>query len=92
MGEADADTVDAAVGAGKDFEAETVFYDYLAREGDVAGDLGDEAAEGGGFVVLGEREGAGRVVTEVALVVGVGEVEALAEVVGADVAEIILFG
>ena len=59
MGQADADTVDAAVGAGKDFEAETVFYDYLAREGDVAGDLRDEPAQGRGFVVLRQAEGGG---------------------------------
>ena len=59
VGEADADAVDAAVGAGKDFEAETVFYDYLTRQGDVAGDLGDEPAQRGGFVVLGQAEGGG---------------------------------
>jgi hypothetical protein len=57
MGEADADAVDAAVSAGEDFEAEAVFYDYFSGEGNVAGDLGDQAAEGGGFVVLGEPEG-----------------------------------
>ena len=70
-GEADADAVDAAVGAGEDFEAEAVFFDYFAGEGDVAGDLGDEAADGGGFVVLGEAEGGG-VVAGVAEVVGFG--------------------
>jgi hypothetical protein len=65
VGEADADAVDAAVGAGEDFEAEAVFFDDFTGEGDVAGDLGDEAAEGGGFVVLGEAEGGG-VVSHVA--------------------------
>ena len=59
MGEADADAVDSAVGAGEDFEAEAIFFDDFSGEGDVAGDLGDEAAEGGGFVVLGEAEGGG---------------------------------
>jgi hypothetical protein len=59
VGEADAYAIDAAVGAGKDLEAETVFYDHLAREGDVAGDLRDEPAQGGGFVVLGQAEGSG---------------------------------
>jgi len=59
VGEADADAVDAAVGAGEDFEAKAIFFDDFAGEGDVAGDLGDEAAEGGGFVVLGKAEGGG---------------------------------
>jgi hypothetical protein len=53
MGQADADAVDAAVRAGEDLEAEAVLFDHFARERDVAGDLGDEAAEGGGFVVFG---------------------------------------
>ena len=57
MGEADAEAVDAAVGGGQDFHAKAVFFDDFAGEGDVAGDLGDEAAEGGGFVVM--RAGAG---------------------------------
>jgi hypothetical protein len=52
MGQADADAVDAAVSAGEDLEAEAVLFDDFSGEGDVAGDLGDEAAEGGGFVVL----------------------------------------
>jgi len=30
VGQADADAVDAAVGAGQDFEAEAVFFDYFA--------------------------------------------------------------
>ena len=59
MGQADADAVDAAVGAGEDLEAEAVFFDDFAGEGDVAGDLGDEAAEGGGFVLFGEAEEVG---------------------------------
>jgi hypothetical protein len=53
VGQADADAVDAAVGAGQDFEAEAFLFDDFAGEWDVAGDLGDKAAEGGGFVVLG---------------------------------------
>ncbi len=59
MGECDADAVDAAVGGGEDFEAEAVFFDDFAAKGDVAGDLRDEAAKGGGFVVLGQAEGGG---------------------------------
>ena len=35
----DADAVDTAVGGGEDFEAEAVFFDDFAAEGDVAGDL-----------------------------------------------------
>ncbi len=58
-GESDADAVDAAVSGGKDFEAEAVFLYNFAAQGDVAGDLGDEAAEGGGLVVLGQAEGGG---------------------------------
>jgi hypothetical protein len=38
-GEADANAVDAAVGAGEDFEAEAVLFNDFAGEGDVAGDL-----------------------------------------------------
>jgi hypothetical protein len=57
VGEADADAIDAAVGAGQDFEAEAILFDDFAGKGDVAGDLGDEAPEGGGFVVLGKAEG-----------------------------------
>ena len=57
--EADADAVDAAVGAGEDFEAETILFDDFTGKRDVAGDLGDEAAEGGGFVFGGEAEEAG---------------------------------
>jgi hypothetical protein len=57
--EADADAVDAAVGAGEDFEAEAIGFDDFAGEGDVAGDLGDEAAEGSGLVVLRETESSG---------------------------------
>src|SRR5271170_3992652 len=74
--EADADAVDAAVGAGEDFEAEAVLFDYLSGQGDVAGDLGDEAAECGGLVVLGDTEGGGVVagVAEVVLFGGVGGV------------------
>jgi hypothetical protein len=53
VAEADADAVDAAVSAGEDLEAEAVLFDDFSGERDVAGDLGDEAAEGGGFVVLG---------------------------------------
>src|ERR1700732_2801257 len=79
VGQADADSVDAAVGAGEDFEAEAVFFDDFSGEGDVAGDLGDETAEGGGFVVLGEAEGGGVVScvpggSVVARIVGVGMV------------------
>ena len=59
MGETDADAVDAAVGTGEDFEAEAVFYDYFSGQGDMAGDLGYQAAEGGGLVVLGKAEGGG---------------------------------
>jgi hypothetical protein len=59
VGEADADAVDAAVSAGEDLEAQAVFFDYFAGEGDVAGDLGDEAAESGGFVLFREAEEAG---------------------------------
>jgi hypothetical protein len=59
VGETDAYAIDTAVGAGKNFEAETVFYNYLARERNVAGDLGDEPAQGGGFVMLGQAEGGG---------------------------------
>ena len=59
VGQAYADAVDAAVGAGEDFEAEAVFFDDFARERDVAGDLGDQAAEGGRFVVLGKAESGG---------------------------------
>ena len=59
VGQADPDAIDAAVGAGEDFEAEAVFFDDFSGEGDVAGDLGDEAAQGGGFVMLGEAEGGG---------------------------------
>jgi hypothetical protein len=44
VGEADADTVDAAVGAGKHFQAQALFYDHLSGQRDVAGDLGDQAA------------------------------------------------
>ena len=44
VGQADADAVDSAVGAGEDFEAEAVFFDDFSGEGDVAGDLGDEAS------------------------------------------------
>ena len=77
MGQADSDSVDAAVGAGEDFEAEAVFFDDFSGKRDVAGDLGDEAAEGGGFVVLGQAEGGGVVfrisgVAEVVLLGGVG--------------------
>ena len=99
MAQADADAVDAAVGAGQDFEAEAVFFYDFAGEGDVAGDLGDEAAEGGGFVVLGEAEGGG-VVAGVAggLRVGLVWIEvaqgvvAVAKVAGADAAEVVLLG
>lgn len=59
VSQADADTVDAAVGAGEDFKAEAVFYDYFSGKGDVASDFRDQAAEGGGFVVLGEAESGG---------------------------------
>ena len=59
MAEAYADAVDASVGAGEDFEAEAVFLDDFAGQGDVTGYLGDEAAEGGGFVVLGKAESGG---------------------------------
>jgi len=59
VGEGDADAIDATVGRGEDFEAETVFLDDLAAHGDVASNLGDESAEGGGLVVLGEAEGGG---------------------------------
>jgi len=52
VGQADSDTVNAAVGAGKDFEAKAFFFDHLAGKRDVASDLGDEAAEGGGLVVF----------------------------------------
>jgi hypothetical protein len=80
MGEADADSVDAAVGGGEDFEAEAIFFDDLAGERDVAGDLGDEAADGGGFVVLGEAKGGG-VVAGVAGLSRFGLFPALAEAV-----------
>jgi len=108
VGEADADTVDAAVGAGEDFEAETVFFDDFAGEGDVAGDLGDEAAQGGGFVVLGKAEGSGVVSCVARYAVAAQIVRAalvwimvvedmiaksvVAKVVGTDVAEVVLFG
>ena len=59
MGQADADAVDAAVRAGEDFEAQAVLFDDFAGERDVAGDLGDQAAEGGGFVLFGEAEEVG---------------------------------
>ena len=39
MGQADSDSVDAAVGAGEDFETQAVFFDDFAGERDVAGDL-----------------------------------------------------
>ena len=61
-GEGDADAVDATVGGGEDFEAEAVGFDDFAGEGDVAGDLGDKAADGGGLVVLGEADRGGLVV------------------------------
>ena len=94
VGEADADAVDAAVGAGEDFEAEAVFFDDFTGEGDVAGDLGDEAAEGGGFVVLGEAEGGGVVscVPGCAVLAWLLKAHPLPEVVRADVAEVVLFG
>ena len=57
MGEGYADAFDAAVGGGEDLEAEAVFLDHLAGEGDVAGEFGDQAAESGGLVVLGEADG-----------------------------------
>ena len=99
MGETDADAVDAAIGAGQDFQTETVLFDDLAGERDVTGDLGDEAAEGGGFVVLGQAEGGGIV----ARVAGCAVVERIArshlvaeivsdEVTGANVAQVVLFG
>ena len=47
LGEADADGVDAAVSTRQDFEAETVFLDDFAGQWDVAGEFGDEAANGG---------------------------------------------
>jgi hypothetical protein len=39
MGQADADAVDAAVGACQDFQAEAVFFYDFAGQGYVAGDL-----------------------------------------------------
>jgi hypothetical protein len=71
VGKAYADAVDAAVGAGEDFEAQAFFFDYFSGERDVAGDLGDQAADGGGFVVFGEADGCG-IVSCVAEVVGFG--------------------
>src|ERR1700730_16326557 len=97
VGQADADSVDAAVGAGEGFEAGGGFFDDFSGEGDVAGDLGDEAAEGGGFVVLGEAESGG-VVAGVAGGLRVGLVwivvaqGVVAKVAGSDVAEVVLLG
>jgi hypothetical protein len=73
MGESHPDTVDAAVGGGEDFKAKAVLFDNLAAHRDVAGDLGDEAAEGGGLVVLGQAERGGLVVISLGVVVGVAE-------------------
>ena len=69
--ERDADAVDAAVGGGKDFEAEAVFFDDFAAHGNVAGNLRDKPAEGGRLVVLGETEGGGLVGIAVSVAEGV---------------------
>ena len=65
--EGDADAVDATVGGGEDLDAEAVLLEDLAGMGDVAGDLGDEAADGGRLVVFGQAERFGNVV-------GVGDI------------------
>jgi hypothetical protein len=59
VGEAYADAVDTAIGAGEDFQAEAIFYNHLAGERDVAGDLRHEAAERSGFIVLWKAESGG---------------------------------
>jgi hypothetical protein len=59
VGEADANTVDTAVGAGKHFQAQALFHDHLSGQRDVAGDLGDQAAKRSRFIVFGKADGGG---------------------------------
>jgi hypothetical protein len=103
VGQADANAVNAAVGAGQDFKAEAVFFYDFSGQGDVAGNLGDEAAERSGFVVLGQAKSGG-IVTCVAGgtvetgIVRIGAVRMLiaqgviAKIAGPDVAEVVLLG
>ena len=56
MREGNADAVDAAVGGGEDFDAETVFFDDLATHRDMSGDFGDEATESGGLIMFRQAQ------------------------------------
>src|SRR5215469_5921568 len=56
MRKADADAVDAAVGAGEDLKAKAVFYDDFAGERNVAGDLRDQPTKRSRFIVFRKRE------------------------------------
>jgi hypothetical protein len=60
----------------------------------VAGDLGHETAEGGGFIVLGEAESGGVIagVTGCAVIAQILEANPVAEILGTDVAEVVLLG
>jgi hypothetical protein len=57
--QAHANTVDAAVGAGKHFQAQALFHDHLSGQRDVAGDLRNKAAKRSRFIVFGQAEGGG---------------------------------
>ncbi len=57
VGEADADALYFAVGGGENFQAEAVLFDDFAGQRDVAGDLGDQTAEGRGLVLLAQKVG-----------------------------------
>ncbi len=76
----------------RDFETQAILFDDFAREGNVAGDLGDEASQGGGFVVLRKTEGRGIVfgVSECAVVARIVWIYPVAKILGADVAEVVL--
>jgi len=76
MRKADADAVDAAVGAGEDLKAKAVFYDDFAGERNVAGDLRDQPTKRSRFIVFRKRERRGvfSCVSQRAVVVPIGTV------------------